>query len=259
MSEVENELNLIREKPVSDTEAPCENEGETTEKQNTEELSPVSKESFIGFVLIFSAGWINIQGIKFGIVDSLSYVTGRGVRIGMAMFEGDYPALLYALGAMISYVLGAYIGARAVKERGIGFALLMTSFFLLIVSMNVILKDYGYIFDSNLSFEETFLIFSMFLTLISMGSMNGATSMTSIGRTTHLTGAATDIGLNFALGKNRTAIFHLLRWVGFFMGAFVGMCFYGLQNHMTSFLTLIPVIVIVTTGVSLCMNAKKDL
>lgn len=218
----------------------------------TDELSPISRESSVGFVLIFVAGWVNIEGLKWGIVDSLSYVTGRGVRMGMAIFEGDVSTLLYALGTLISFVLGSYIGARATSKKGIGFSLLITSFFLFLVSLIVISREYHLISKFFPSSEEFALTLTMVLTLISMGSMNGATSLTLIGRTTHLTGTATDIGLNLAIGKKKTAMFHLLRWVGLFMGAFVATCFYGLRSELASFLTFVPVLLVGAMGLVLC-------
>lgn len=221
-----------------------------------DELSPISRESSVGFVLIFAAGWINIEGLKWGIVDSLSYMTGRGVRMGMAIFEGDVTALLYAMGSLAAFMFGSYIGARATKRKGIGFSLLITSFFLLLVSVIVILRDTHLLSEIFPVSEGFTLMPTMLLTLISMGSMNGATSLTLIGRTTHLTGTATDIGLNLAIGKKKTAMFHLLRWVGLFMGAFVAMCFYGLRSDYASFLTFVPVLLVGLTG--LLLNRKKE-
>lgn len=222
-----------------------------------DELSPFSKPGLAGFVLIFSAGWVNIQGLKLGILDSLSYVTGRGVRIGTAMFEGDISSLIYIFFTLSFYIFGAYLGAKITQKKGIGYALIVTSLLLFSVPVLLLYRDFQFVSDmSSYSLSEEFVLMAtIFMTLIGMGAMNGSTSMTSIGRTTHLTGAATDIGVNLAIGKRRTAMFHLLRWVGFFMGAFSAMCLYSVWSSNHSLLTTFPLVPIVLAGL-LLQNSK---
>ncbi len=53
---------------------------------------------------------------------------------------------------------------------------------------------------------------------MAMGGQNAATSLTDINRTSHLTGPATDIGINIAKGNWNLVIFWTLRWIGFSMG-----------------------------------------
>ncbi|MDO4753748.1 MAG: YoaK family protein [Bacillota bacterium] len=227
---------------------------ESIDVQKQAELSPVSKESSVGFVLIFVAGWINIQGIKLGLIDSLSYMTGRGVRIGTAMFEGDPVALMYVLVSLAAFIFGSYFGARVTAKKGIGQALLLTASFLAIVASAVTMYDLQTIPD-----ESAVQTISKIFVILAMGTMNGATSMTRVGRTTHLTGTATDIGLNLALGKKKTALFHLLRWVGFFMGAFVAICFHVVAasfGYPRSILAWVPTVIVAAEGVLLTI--KKD-
>lgn len=191
------------------------------EKKKPEELSPIARESSVGFILIFAAGWVNIQGLRMGMLDSMSYMTGRGVRIGTSLFEGDFYGLMYAVFTVIIYMTGSFIGAKITRKKGIGRGLICTALFLSVVAGVPAMS--GSFVAGHFSGTQSVVLLFM---LLSMGCMNGCTSLTKIGRTTHLTGTATDVGLHLALGNFQTSLFHMLRWIGFFMGVFVAMCFY---------------------------------
>jgi uncharacterized membrane protein YoaK (UPF0700 family) len=85
-----------------------------------------------------------------------------------------------------------------------------------------------------------------------MGGQNAATSLTAINRTTHLTGPATDIGINIAKGNWNLVVFWVLRWVGFFMGTIIAyklIQIFKIKMIDFSYTLLIPGIIIILTGI----------
>lgn len=216
------------------------------------EISAISKESSAGFVLIFSAGWLNIVGIKLAFFDSVSFVTGRGIRIGMAMFEGDFWFLSVAFATLTAFIFGSFCGSKLTKNRGMGYGLLLTT-------ASIVICGLLYAGDmlSDLPFDT---YTAMTLLPFGMGSMNASTSLTRIGRTTHLTGPATDIGMNLALGKYKTAAFWAIRWIGFFMGAFMAMMassFITTNDYPVAMLFLLPALIVGAEAVYHCVYPKR--
>ena len=84
-----------------------------------------------------------------------------------------------------------------------------------------------------------------------MGSLNAATSLTKVGRTTHLTGPITDIGIYLAKGNWMQALFWILRGMGFLIGATVACIIVGVCNSkgINTYNTLIiPASIIIATA-----------
>ena len=87
---------------------------------------------------------------------------------------------------------------------------------------------------------------------MAMGCQNAATSLTKINRTTHLTGPATDIGINIAEGNWEVVKFWLWRWIGFPLGSIIGFNLANLvDNNIISISStlIIPAIIIILIGI----------
>ena len=87
---------------------------------------------------------------------------------------------------------------------------------------------------------------------MAMGVQNAATSLTRINRTTHLTGSATDIGINIAKRNWRLVGFWLLRWIGFPIGSVIGLNLVNLVESgimSVSTILIIPAVIIILTGI----------
>ncbi|MCF6464850.1 DUF1275 family protein, partial [Clostridium sp. Cult2] len=87
---------------------------------------------------------------------------------------------------------------------------------------------------------------------MAMGGQNAATSLTPINRTTHLTGPATDIGINIAKGNWNTVKFWLLRWIGFPLGSIIGFNLVHMVNRNViniSTTLVYPALIIIFTGI----------
>lgn len=215
------------------------------------EMTPISKESSVGFVLVFASGWLNIVGLRYAFFDSVSYVSGRGIRIGMAMFDGDLFFLAVALGTLLSFIFGGYVGAILTRRLGIGSGLLVSA-------AAVICSGVIFAMTEINAFEasEAASYLSMHILPFATGCMNASTSMTGIGRTTHLTGPATDIGMSLAAGKKKQAAYWCVRWLGFIMGAFMAMLAFAFMksNRIPAFFMLIvPALLIGAEGIQLLL------
>lgn len=93
------------------------------------------------------------------------------------------------------------------------------------------------------------VIFDTIIISMAMGEQNAATSLTKINRTTHLTGPATDIGIHIASRNWRKAIFWILRWISFPIGAMLGFIFVELHNSKSISLSvtlLLPAVIILS-------------
>jgi len=203
-------------------------------KLNIKVFTPVN---FIGFILVMMAGWIDSIGVCLFFDERSSFMTGRAAKLGKYIFYGETQEIKIILLVILSFIIGACISTLITRKVGLIGGLSFTS---LLITITVFSTFYKGINIASITIP------------MSMGSQNAATSLTAINRTTHLTGPATDIGINIAKGNWNLVVFWALRWVGFSMGATIA--FYLLhtfQRKMIHFAytLLVPAVIIFLTGI----------
>lgn len=186
--------------------------------------------NIVGFILVIMAGWINVVGLKLFLKENSSFMSGRGAILGVWAFQKNPAALMKVIIIVISFILGSYISTLITKKMGLAGGLCFTGVSIIITA-----------FMAN----RSSIPFAIITLPMAMGGQNAATSLTPINRTTHLTGPATDIGINLAKGNWSTAIFWILRWVGFPIGSFIG--FYLVRMAKNAFIS--PTIALTIPGI----------
>ncbi len=191
----------------------------------------------IGFILATMAGWIDTIGVKLLLNQRSASMTGRGHILGYWAYQLDFKMFMGIALIIISFIIGAVISTTIAEKRGLIGSLSLTG-------MLIIIASFPFIFPH--------VVFCMILLPMAMGCQNAATSLTELKRTTHLTGASTDIGINIAKGNWDVVRFWLYRWVGFPLGSFVGFHLANLANkNIISISTIlrIPATIIILTGI----------
>jgi len=170
------------------------------------EINFLTTVSIVGFILIMMAGWINTVGIYTFLDNNSSFLTGRAAILSEYILNGETQKIKGSLLIIISFIAGACISTLITKRAGLIGGLLFTGIFIIITA-----------FTSSVEGINAAIV----TIPMCMGGQNAATSLTAINRTTHLTGPATDIGINIAKGNWNLVVFWVLRWVGFFMGTLI--------------------------------------
>lgn len=193
--------------------------------------------NIIGFILIIMAGWIDTVGVKLFLNESPAFMTGRGLTIGYLAFNCDIKGFISVIMVVIAFISGAFISTLITKKMGLTGGLLFTGILILLASLPICLKD---------------ITIDTILVPMAMGCQNAATSLTSINRTTHLTGPATDIGINIAKGNWKIVKFWLMRWIGFPIGSIIGCNLVHMVDiHLIniSLTLIIPAMIIIMTAI----------
>ncbi|GEM_PF-2391974 len=198
-------------------------------------LTPVN---IVGFILVMMAGWINTVGLKLFLNERVSFMTGRAAELGELIAIGNIKEFWFVMFIVVGFILGAAISAKITRKWGLIGGLSFSGMILMIAAFGIYERDINFI---SLAIP------------MAMGGQNGATSLTPINRTTHLTGPATDIGINLSSSNWNNIVFWLLRLISFPIGSFIGLEFiekFIVQNHIDRSLTLIiPSIIIISTGI----------
>lgn len=194
--------------------------------------------NIVGFILVMVAGWVDTVGVKLFLYERVSFMTGRAAQIGEWLARSEYKKLAIIAIIVIAFITGAGISTRVTRKWGLTGGLIFTGLLLFLSAFSV--------------YTEHARFVSVAIPL-AMGSQNATTSLTAINRTTHLTGPATDIGIKLSMGDWSGAIFWILRWIAFPLGAFMGYEFIEIaiehKNLNTSLALIIPSIVIISTGI----------
>ena len=138
---------------------------------------------------------------------------------------------------MISFITGACISTLITKKTGLIGGLMFAGLLIIIGSF---------------TFSLQHPVLSKILVPMAMGCQNAATSLTGIKRTTHLTGASTDLGINIAKGNWKVVRFWIWRLIGFPLGSVLGFNLVNLVNNnviSTSITLIIPAIIIILTAI----------
>lgn len=193
--------------------------------------------SIIGLILVIMAGWIDTVGVRLFLNESPAFMTGRGLTLGYWAFMLDLKAFIGIILVIIAFIIGACISTLITRRLGLTGGLFLTGTIILIASLPICLKD---------------ITIDTILVPMAMGCQNAATSLTLINRTTHLTGPATDIGINIAKGNWKIVRFWIFRWIGFPLGSVIGFNLVNLVNNNLiniSATLIIPGLIIILTGV----------
>ncbi len=181
----------------------------------------------LGFVLMVVAGWIDTVALNYFVNENSSFLTGRVVKLGKYILIGNHTGIKSVLLIIFLYIAGAVFSTLITRRAGLSWGLYFSGS-LLLLSLIVF-----YLAGAS--------IIAYICLPMCMGSQNAATSLTRIGRTTHLTGPITDIGIYIAKGEWKQALFWVLRAIGFLLGALVAYYLTGIYNsaHIPLFKTLI--------------------
>ncbi|MGO1469168.1 MAG: YoaK family protein [Tissierella sp.] len=189
------------------------------------------------FCLSMTAGWVNAVAINHFFSESPAFMSGRGIMMGYHVFKGNLKAFMGVALVVISFITGSVISTILTKRKGLSGGLFLVG---------------GLI--STLVFPIFFRnrIADIIIISMAMGAQNASTSLTPINRTTHLTGPATDIGINIAEKNWNIVIFWLLHWISFPFGAIIGFNLVDMVNNKMISISstfLFPTIVVLSIAI----------
>ena len=193
--------------------------------------------NIVGFILVVMAGWVDTIGVSLFLNQRSSSMSGRGHILGYWIFKLDFKMAMGIGLIMISFITGACISTLITKKTGLIGGLMFAGLLIIIGSF---------------TFSLQHPVLSKILVPMAMGCQNAATSLTGIKRTTHLTGASTDLGINIAKGNWKVVRFWIWRLIGFPLGSVLGFNLVNLGNNnviSTSITLIIPAIIIILTAI----------
>lgn len=170
--------------------------------------------TIIASILSFWAGNVNGLTTIAILFERSSHVSGRIADIGIDLILMPISAVLVTV-IWLSFVMGSYLAGMLLDRIGLTQSLIFQSVCILIgaIAVNVGISasapgDYG--LDRMLM---------AFILPFSMGFQNSITSQLPLDRTTHWTGASTDLGIALAKGVYLSALFILIKIFAFIVGA----------------------------------------
>lgn len=204
------------------------------ENSNVKIITPIN---ILVAVLTFVGGWSNIVGYNLFMHTRPSSMTGRAAEIAESLATGDLKVFAYLISVVILFIIGVSISTVITRHFGFTYGLLMV---VVILFGDIILVNNGH------HLKALPILLSM-----AMGAQNGATSLTAISRTTHMTGATTELGTNIACKNWDRAIFWGTRWIFFPAGGILSYKFMGWiqrNNFKESNTLIIPMVIILCTA-----------
>jgi len=170
--------------------------------------------TIIASILSFIAGNVNSLSTISILFERSTHVSGRIADIGIDLVFLPIGALFMTI-IWISFVLGSYLAGLLMSKIGLTRSLILQSAFLFLSAIIVALgvsagevSDYGY--------GKAVMAFMLPLT---MGFQNSLTSQLPLERTTHWTGASTDLGIALAKGNYSFVVFTTAKIFAFILGA----------------------------------------
>lgn len=204
------------------------------EKTKIEVITPIN---ILVSVFAFVAGWVNIAGYNLFMHTRPSSMTGRSAEIAESLARGEFDTFVYLALVVILFITGVIISSLITRRFGFTGGLM---FSVAVLFLDIIL----------ISNNKHLGIFPITLSM-AMGAQNGATSLTAISRTTHMTGATTELGTNIAFGNWSRAIFWGSRWIFFPLGGVMSYKFInwlGVNDLKEAIILLIPIAIILITA-----------
>jgi uncharacterized membrane protein YoaK (UPF0700 family) len=227
-----------------------------------EKISDVytNKKMALWLISAFKAGFINAIGFlltgKF-----VSHVTGFGTQMGVAVGHSNYFFGLELLVIPISYILGgvitAYLLEKDENKQTIppyhyvqGIITFLTALLIIFGEINMININTPFNFDNHYNFMELLIMANLCLIC---GLKNSLSTWTTHGkiRVTHLTGIATDIGLNLIAmikprpsnsrfkEKKRINFHRMATFIIFSLGSFVAAILFPKIGHNAFYIIFI--------------------
>jgi len=165
-------------------------------------------------VLTFWAGAINGVASMALVFGRVSHMSGRVIDQGLFLLNNPLGALFIST-LIFSFFAGTIIGGYTLPRFKLTRALLLAT---VPIFVAVLMGHFGIQGSSAKSFEGGRFVMAFLLSL-GMGMQNSVTSQTRIGRTTHMTGEITDLGVCIAKGNWPRALFLATKYLAFFAGA----------------------------------------
>ena len=195
--------------------------------------------SFSGWMISFWAGSINMIASFSILFSRVSHMTGPTSDLSRFLATDMQMALFMGL-VVFSFVFGAFMAAVVARSFKVTVNLMFST---IPVFLSVLL----------LSTNPSFLAgggshFFAILLPLGMGWQNGATSQCKIGRTTHVTGDITDIGLAIAQGDWTKARYFSVKFSGHVIGGMTGLFLMGFNGALA---LLVSASGIVLTGLAI--------
>jgi uncharacterized membrane protein YoaK (UPF0700 family) len=152
-------------------------------------------------VLAFQAGFVNAGGFL-ACHRFVSHVTGFGTQIGLSIATKEYLYAFEMMLAPVSFIIGAAFSAFLIdrqtyqqKEGYVKTSVIIQSLLLVTVFILGEVGVFG-IFGEPLQLQRDFALLFLLCFICGMQNATFATLTNGMIRTTHLTGLATDFGMN---------------------------------------------------------------
>ncbi|MGV8146718.1 MAG: DUF1275 family protein [Alkaliphilus sp.] len=209
------------------------------------------------------AGFINTTTTLSILFERSAHMSGRANDLGKGLIapfivtDGVAKSKLYEEAVIIliitiAFVVGSFIGSKFLKKIGFGKSIITVAVPLVLASVAVFFGvDAG--IEGNFCFAR-----ALWATLLAlpMGMQNAITSLTPIGRSTHITGTLTDLGISISTSDKRKSIHLFSRWVSFVAGAALGLLAYMVIPSL-SIRLLLSTLYVVLTGVFFLLPIVK--
>lgn len=193
--------------------------------------------NLIGFIITFMVGWVDAVSLLLLLGKRVAPMTGRFSKLALLLSGGEFRQAMALVLIITSFIVGSVVSTLITNKHGLLGGLSFAGFLLIISAFTGL---------------ESTINFAIITIPLATGSINAATSISDIGRTTHLTGAVTDIGISIANGNWNSVIFWSLRCLAFFLGVSVSLQLIDASNNnkiSLASILLIPAITIILTGV----------
>lgn len=176
------------------------------------------------------AGMINAITTFSLLFERSSHMSGRATDLGVgfaapfivadqARRTAFWEEGLIVLIIMASFVFGAVLGAILIRTVGFGAGVMIVAF---PIALAGIMIYHGVAPGAANAFSTERAVWG-FLLALPMGMQNALTSLTPIGRSTHVTGTLTDLGISIASHTHKKTIHLFARWAGFALGGAAGL------------------------------------
>ena len=177
------------------------------------------------------------------VVEPVSYMSGRAQDV-LTDLVFDTPEGLLVVLLLASFCWGSFWAGKLLSRRG---AKLLLDSALMLVATSAVVLAWGGVRDANA--YDFFRYAVAFLLATAGGLQNGASTLLIIGRTTHVTGDITDLGLAISSGQRRRAAFLLYKLVLFATGGLLA--YLGMRHVSFAAMLLVSAAVLVVGFVGL--------
>lgn len=171
----------------------------------------------VGALLSFSAGTVNGAATVALVFERTMHMSGRGSDLLRDLiFNPPEGLLVFCL--LGSFLLGAFLAGLLVPRHGATIVLLAGAALLAAAAGTVAATGAS---AGETAFDLNRYIVASLLALAG-GLQNSATSLAGVGRTTHITGSLTDVGIAVATRNRSRAAFLSAKLVAFSAGGLAG-------------------------------------